>query len=471
MICPNCKKEIADASKFCEFCGTKLGVPNAGQVPPQPNAGQIPPQPNAGQIPPQQNAWQVPPQQNAWQVPPQQAPKKPIDKKKLGMIIGIAGAALVLLIIVIVLIATHKKTIDLEDYTKVTFSGYNGYGKATLNFDNEQFIKDIQEYGKFDRADKKSIENGDWSSVLSSSLDTYNAVNEVSYELNKDRKLSNGDTVKVSFKFDNDAASKIGIKFSGDAKKFKVKGLKKVKKINPFDYLTVSFTGTSPNASIETTVDVSSKDSSVQDAMDYVDFSADHSSGIAKGDKIVITAYADEEYLLEESGCKLEETTKEYTCDKVDEYVMKYADITEDYLGTIKKQAEDVIDAYFAEESEFIKADKITFEGYYFLTNKDVDTWSSHNILDLVYSATVKSKDKSFEKTKVYIPIEFTDVQKYADGQCFVNLDSWERKGSTSLQYDWWKQVTGYTKTDTMYNELVAARKAEYTEECTEKLK
>lgn len=456
MICSNCKKEINDNSKFCEFCGNKVeAIQSQGDVLSQTAAPVV--QNTGVQGVPVQN-------QNQMQIP--KAPKKSINKKLLAIIIGGGCAVLLLLIIIIVLIVTHKKTLDLQDYTKVSFEGYDGYGTAKIDFNHEKFMDDVEEYGDIDDVDTEDVNKiEDWAELLSDSADAYDAINDVSYKLDKSERLSNGDKVKVKYDFDNDKAAKIGLKFKGEEKAFEVKGLKKVKEINPFDDLTVEFSGMAPNAEVDIT------SNSSEEVMSEIRFEADKSSGIAKGDKITVTVNADEDYILENYGCKLKETSKEYVCENVDEYITKYADISAEYLETIKSQAQDIINSYFAEESEYIQSGKLTFEGAYFLTNKDISTWSSHNILDIVYSTTVKSKEKSFKKTKVYIPIEFTDVQKYADGKCYVKLDSYERKGSTSLEYNWWSKVSGYTSIETMYNELVAAQKADYTEECSDNLK
>lgn len=439
MICTNCKKEIADGSKFCEFCGNKVEA-----TPVQEQGMQS--APSGGQT-------------------VQATPKKPLDPKLLKIIIG-GAAALLVVILIIVLVVTRKKTIDLQDYTEVTFTGYDGYGKASIEFDSEKFYKDIKEYAKIDDTASDALKDGDWASALEDSLSTYTALDDIEYELDKDSKLSNGDTVTIKFEYDNDAAGEIGLKFKGNDEEFEVKGLDKVKSIDPFEYVTVEFTGTSPNASINWDVDYSS-----EDVMGSISFSASKTSEIAKGDTVTVTADADEDTLLENYGCKLSKTSKDFTCENVDEYITKYADISEDYLETIKKQAEDVLDAYFAGESQYIKADKLKFEGYYFLSCKNASTWGDHNILDLVYSTTVTSKDKAFKKSKVYIPVEFTNVMKYADGTFYVNLESGERKGQTDLSYSWYSRVSGYTATANMYNELVAVRKAEYTAEATEALK
>lgn len=451
MICSNCKKEISDDSKCCEFCGQKVEItPSQESNQPQSTEQAV------------QNS--VKEESLQEKLSNYKMPKKLLNKNVLAIVIGGGCVALLLVVFMIGLLMNRKKTLNLQDYTEVTFKGYDGYGTATLDFDNEKFMEDIKEYGDLDGVDTTDITDfEDLSLLLQGSTDAYSAVSGVSYELNQSDKLSNGSTVKVTYQFDNEKAAAIDLEFEGEEKEFKVKGLKEIQEIDPFENLVVTFTGMSPNAEVDITSNSSGE------VISEIDFEADKSEDIAKGDVITVTADADEEYLLENYGCKLKETSREYTCDKVDEYITKYADISEDYLEIIKSQAKDVIESYFAEQSEYIQAGKFNFEGAYFLTNKDSSTWDSHNILEIVYSSTVKSKDKSFKKSKVYFPVEFTNVQKHADGQCYVDLNSYERKGETSLQYSW-SNVSGYTNTATMYNELVVIRKAEYTGESSDNL-
>lgn len=472
MICKNCKREIKEGSKFCEFCGSKQEIAeqseNAQATPEQsaqPQMAQEPVQPQTqGQY--SQPQMQAQPGVNPQMYTPK-PPKKPMNKKVLGGIIGGGCAALILLIVVVVLVVTHKDTIDLQEYTKVEFSGYNGYGTAAIKFDSEKFWKDISEHADFDSDASSSMDSlSDIVNGISNTATTLYAGLDVDYKLNKDSKLSNNDAVKVEYEFDNDKVADLGIKFAGETKSFKVKGLKKVEEIDAFKDLTVKFDGTSPNAYV--TID---EDSSIE-AYRYISFSADKTSEIAKGDKVTVTAAYDKDVLLEQCGCTLKTDNKEYECENVDEYVTKYEDISQDYMeSTIKEQAVSEIKAYFAENTEELKLGALKFEGCYFLNSKTADTWNNHNYLEVVYSANVKSKTKAFKTTKVYFPVEFKDIQRYADGTYYVSLDYTEIMGNTDLSFGWFSSVKGYTKQAQMYNNLVATKKADYTDESTDSLK
>lgn len=385
-------------------------------------------------------------------------------KKRTGAIIG-AIVAVIVIFIVIILIVNHKKTIDLQDYTKVEFTGYNQYGTAEVNFDYEKFYEDVVDSMK--GGDSSRIHNlKEAANLASLGISSFSAVGSVSYKLNKDSKLSNGEKVKVTYRFDNEKAGEIGLKFKGETKEVTVSGLEKVKEFDPFKELKVTFTGVSPNASVEF------QSESDDDVVERISYETESTTGIAKGDKVTIKVDYNEDTILQEFGYKLSPTQKDYICNDVDEYIQKYSDISEEYLKTIQEQTQDVLDAYFAQNKDSFTAGSRKFEGAYYLVQKENDTsWGEENILYMIYSATVKSKEKSFSKTKVYFPVKYTNVEKYKDGTCYVDLNNSQMAGNSGLSYGWYSTVTGYVKKSLMYNELVATQKASYTEEVIGDLK
>lgn len=459
MICPKCNQNTADGSKFCEHCGAKIEEQTTGQQSPEVTAQESIPQGTqqiAPQEVPQEGIPQGIPQGASQQFTPVQ-PRKPVSK---GLIIGIA-AAVVVIIAAIILFATHKKKIDLADYTEVTFSGYDSYGKATIEFDEEALLDDLAQSAKnVKKPAKASGDDYDWSD-LASDLDGLTGYWELceglEWTLDKDFNLSNGDEVTVSFQFDNDTAKKYGIKFVGKDKTYTVSGLAEVREVDPFEDITVSFSGTAPNVYAEI------ENNSADEAVKNLYFTLDKSSGISKGDTVVVTVDYDEDYLLENYGCMLTSTSKEYTCDAVDAYIMDGSEVGEDVLGQMKEQAEDTIDAYFAQNSDYISVKDLNYVGYYFLAAKDEDTWGRKNIVYIVYSGTVSSREEDgFKKSTVYFPVYFGDVIKYADGTDYVDLSSADIEGSTDLEFDWWSTVSGYEKISNMKNELVTSKKDEY---------
>ena len=68
----------------------------------------------------------------------------------------------------------------------------------------------------------------------------------------------------------------------------------------------------------------------------------------------------------------------------------------------MKKQTEDVINAYFAGENKYIGVSDLKFEGTYFLYAKDENgwNWDGNNQIYIIYSGKVKSVEdkKAFEE-------------------------------------------------------------------------
>ena len=396
MICPNCKENMPDGSKFCANCGTKLTDTDAAFTIPQP------------------------------QNPLMQ--KKTIDTRVI--FVGIAAIAVIFM--AIILVVTHKKKINLNDYVTVVFEGYDSFGTASVDFDYDKLYKTLKD------ADSKAV------------------CNDLSWELDKDSELSNGDTVTLSFSFDNDTAKKYGIKFVGKDKEFTVADLEKVKVIDPFKDIEVTFSGTAPNANAYVT------NNSTEDVVQNLYFDIEPNYNLSKGDKVTVSVNADEEHILSEYGCKLSSTSKEYTCDNVDFYLTDGEELTEELLTNMKNHSLDTINAYFANNSKHLSASNKKYLGYYFLTNKEEGSWFERNIVYIVYTVKVKSMDKEFKDTTVYMPVKFTDALQYADGTQYVNMEYTPIQGRTTLKYNWWLYADGYETKTLMENELITAEKGKF---------
>lgn len=469
MICPKCNQANVEGAKFCSGCGSPLTItPDANAQ----NTQQAAQAQAAQSAQPQQTAQGAQPQQAAAQpgVQPQapqgtgavygQAKPSRIPADMLPKIIAGAAAAAVVLVLIIVLAVTHKTTIKLEDYTTVTFNGYDGYGTAEVSVDYDKMTEVIAKKGKFKGVAKTN------NDALNEIADSFIGAGgpsalaySVSYDVDKASGLSNGDKVKVVFSFDNDVAKKFKIKFKGENVTEKAEGLKKVKEWDPFKDLKVTFTGVSPNCSAEI------ENTGSEPAAEDIYYTTDPSSGLAKGDKVTVSVDYDEDTILSEYGVALTQTSKEYEVDAVDAYVTSTDEITDEVLGDMKDQAVDVITAYGASNKDYFTIRSAKYVGYYFLTEKESDSWNTHNYVYIVYSAVVRSKDKSFKPHTVYFPVEFTDVIQYADGTDYVDLNTDTISGSTNLTYSWWSSVSGYTKIKEMKSDLVSSRKSNYNEE------
>ena len=504
MICPKCNQANVEGAKFCSGCGSPLTITpdaNAQNTQPQQAAQtQATQSAQPEQTAQAQNAQGAQPQtaqaQNAQGAQPQaaqsaqaqqttaqpgvqpapqagqgggtvygQAKPSRIPDGMLPKIIAGAGAAVVVLVLIIVLAVTHKTTIKLEDYTTVTFNGYDGYGTAEVSLDYDKMTQVIAKKGKFKGIARTQNDTlNDLADSITDAVGPSSLAYSVSYDIDKDSSLSNGDKVKVVFSYDNDIAKKFKIKFKGESVTEKAEGLKAVKQWDPFKDLKVTFSGTSPDCSAEF------ENTGSEPAADDIYYEADSSSGLAKGDKITVTVNYDEDTLLEEYGVALTQDSKEYEVDNVDAYAASTEDITDEVLADMKDQTVDVITAYGANNKSDFTIRSAKYVGYYFLTEKS-DSYYTHNYVYIVYSAVVRSKNKSFKPHTVYFPVEFTNVIKYADGTGYVDLTSNSIRGTTDLEYGWWSHVSGYTKIKDMKSELVTARKGEFNEEIVGNLK
>ncbi|MDE6780311.1 MAG: hypothetical protein K2J40_02475 [Ruminococcus sp.] len=124
-----------------------------------------------------------------------------------------------------------------------------------------------------------------------------------------------------------------------------------VQKIDPFENLKVSFTGTFPESKITYTGGNS-----------YADYSADVTSGMKNGDVVTVTAGLDPYY---ENKYELTETTKEYTVDGLSAYAMTLDEIPEDMKTKMIKQTDDSILAYTAGWREENSLNSSEMIGYY----------------------------------------------------------------------------------------------------------
>lgn len=467
MKCLNCNKELPDDFLFCDECGTP--VQKAAQTEPVTQETITTPaasnmegtdnfqQDNNIQFDPNspQNTnfqldtnTQIPSQGNA------NTDMKPGIKLGTKGTIAIAAGCLcvVVAIVAVIFLSNRKTTLSLNDYVSMEYGGYDGYGTANVSLDREALEKKFAEIsGKEDIDDLED---------LSDALSFYTLEDSIGYDLDKYDSLSNGDKITLTWSYDNELAEKYKIEFEGDKKTFTVSDLKEVKEIDPFEDLEVTFSGTSPYATVSW--DMTSED----EIYNYISFDASKDDNLTDGETITITldTYDNDEYFLREYGCKFSQTSKEYTCENVDCYVMNAEDITEDLLETMKKATKAAVADYQSSIRSDVTISNVEYAGYYFLTLKDTEDnyWDDANTCYVIYSATVKSKHKEFKQSTVYFPVEYSNLINYADGTSNVDTDYVSIEGHSGIEYGWWDEISGYKKLSALKKELVTDQKERY---------
>ncbi|MFA9466058.1 MAG: zinc-ribbon domain-containing protein [Velocimicrobium sp.] len=430
-FCPNCGNEVQEENLFCANCGKALKESNASKP--------------------------------SCQTEHQEKKKSTnefIRKNKKILWIGFLTVIILIFVLVIrmLLIKSNENTLLLNGYMKIHSSGYNTVGTAESVFDYKSFERDLKNI--LETTSSSKVE-----ALIDASLNEYyvsDIEDMIKFELNKSQNLSNGDKVTLHFVFDNKKLKKYNIKLKAKDIKSKVNGLLDIKKVNPFDYITVKYTGVSPGASAEV---VNNSSEEFFSSLNFT-FKEEHEDCLRIGDTITLSIMSDDEQYALQNGYQFTETSKKYSCDSLDTYAMSMSDISDETLEYMKNKTvetlEDTLDLYDS------KAKKWNYEGCYFLVSKNIDTWGATNSIYVVYSTTLKSSYEDLNNEKIYFPIRFLNIVKHSDGTSSVD-DKFYYGASQWINS--FADFPGYDDTEAMYYYIIERDKADFAYEVTDGLK
>lgn len=458
MRCKNCNAELAVNANFCIKCGTPVGDATPAQPAQQATVtstvtddDDFEPTVFVGNMNATQSAGTE--KTSVSKTNTNHEAKNPAFRKYLPF-----AVIALLLILAFNLFIHRRKTIDLTKYATVEFNGSNGYGTAVLNWDSDKLTNDISKAIGYDKASTAKKEK--YANLFISILDI-----SMNSKLDKNSDLSNGDKVTLCLPYDNADLKQYRLRFKGDGKKVKVKGLDKIRKVDPFEYVEASFEGTSPNAEFHL-----KKKQTDENFVSALTFEASQDEGLKTGDKVTVTASCDGEknYLQKTFGVELSKTTMDYTVGNVSNYLFNVADLeASSQFADIQNQAETVFKADFAQNTDTLTYKDLKYEGYYFLTQKDGVDAEDYNRLYMIYSATIKTKYEDNPQTcKVYLPIRFRNLIQEGDGTFTVDLNDYARTGEEEIND---LGTEGYKNIANMQNDLITASGKEY--EGTENIK
>jgi hypothetical protein len=436
MFCTNCGSKIPDGSAFCDQCGAQQPV-----LQQQPNMAQQPVQP---------------------QVAPMKKPSK-------NVMIAVA-AVVVVAIIAIVAIKSIKPKINLNDYVVVEFDGYDTRGTAKVSFDKEAFTaayaKKIKFNGVLSESDRYELKNG--SSYCDLLLEYC-----VDDDLDFDSRLSNGDTVTLVWDCDDEKAlSEYGVKLSHEDTEYEVSGLKAVKEVDPFEDLTIEYSGISPSGYVNRITNNSTNEY-IKDAYYYTN----NGNNLSDGDEITVSVSLSwgEDYYLENYGVVFTSMEKNYTVEGLGNYVSSIDELTDDAITSMKKQAQDTLTAYAANtwRTGQVLGD-MEYLGLYLLTPKSSDYSTDNNQVILVFKVTANDSIDDYNvynESTYYYTTTFYNLVAMPDGTVTVDLTRYSTPNdnfSRVVQYGErsWEYYTyyyyGYETFDTMFNKSVTAKVEKY---------
>ena len=431
MRCRVCGSNNEDGSKFCWNCGNKLTEQSetrsssVNQPGIQQNSGDV--QHNQVGTPPKQVRMpqrQVPPGGFDWENGKKMAEErlqkgkniadgcvgqlkrvaenqtitdklKKISKKTWGII----GACVALVLVLLIVIALHKPTVNLNDYLKVTYGGYDGGGVAYTEIDWNSMKEDFE--------NKISYKRGMAQTGGMTPIDII-------------MELSNGDKVSYTWKVDKDAIAKLikcKIKYSDGSKK--VSGLKEMELFDPFKNLKVTFSGVEPNgeADIEYNGDMLSE----------YDFTCDKTSGLKNGDKIKISLTEDAGYYVDQYNKAPSVLEKEYKVKNLGKYLSKIKEVDTDGMNSARAKAQksisDMVDYWY----EDVTLDKVSYAGDYLQVAKDSDDYTK-NYYGVIYQINAHIQPDGGQRKDVvsYYSMKFENVIVGGDGKCEIDLDEYD---------------------------------------------
>lgn len=362
---------------------------------------------------------------------------EPGKKKRTALFLGIGAVLLLVLVVGIALMLTGKtKTIDLSTYTSVSYEGYNGYGKAELQFDRERFLSDWRKKirfgrGRLARSYKRAARGDDPADFL------YERFLEVSAALDtKERAdLKNGDSVQLHWSLDKDDDRDIqktfGVKLKHEDQSFTVEGLEEIRTFDPFAQIELRLDGTSPNgrASLE-----------IQDDSNFIrelTIELDKRDDLKNGDSV--TASIDEErvsYFIQKHGIAPSPLKKEYKIENLAAYAEKDSEVPEELLEKMKKDTVDKLQAELAWQSNSgVSYSGAEYIGNYFLNAKKEGRSGNRMVLVYKVTANVKFPEAGFDQNfNYYYYGSFSQILLKPDGS--YSIDSYFSTPANYVQFD-----------------------------------
>lgn len=307
--------------------------------------------------------------------------------------------------------------IDVFDGLQVTYSGLSGKGYAS--FDNSECDDFTQEYVYF------SCDESD---------------------------LSNGDTIIVTAKYDQNAADENLYIVESDTKEFTVSGLKEPIEIDPFENLGITYTGASPY--ITASIDSSKCDSMVNQ---FIQFEIEDKY-LRNGDTFTVTAVYNE-YDAEEYGFIVKEDTKTYTVENQPEYVTSLDGLD---LSALQAELDDKLAVFTAaNEGDFSFAD---VPMGYFLSIAEKNYRTSY-LVSLKTSFEDKFDDYNYNYNR-YIQIYEYTVNEGNAGQkkayVMVYANNIRKNSNGTIEWDIELGSKGYDNYDSLINDYVTSAKEYY---------
>ena len=362
-------------------------------------------------------------------------------------------------------------TIDLNKYITIEAEGYNEIGTAQYHFDTEAFKKDFG--GKI----KLSKQHKDELTATGMSPEEMLLNRCVSQKLNEDDYLSNDDIVTLEWDCDDLMAEEyFNTKLTYSDIPYTVSGLEELGSFDPFEYVDVSFSGTSPNGTITITPDTSRPE------MNYISFIPEKNGKLKEGDSVKVSATyivsIGDLVFAEKFGSLLGKTEETYTVEGLIKPVTDISEIPDDLYNKMDAQLQDSFHAHASTWDNPNALLELKPVGNYLLTLKDGmnDGWTVYpsNYLYFVYQVTMENQDDDPAPFVYYWYGYYKNITLLPDGTCTVDLSDYTKSESSKsfsltsgdyLECDAEHYVAGFKDLESFFNQQIVSKieQFEYT--------
>lgn len=266
-----------------------------------------------------------------------------------------------------------------KDYYSVEVTGSNGKGEVHVKTNSDMKKQIISENTPDDATD---FEEAAYEILLETM--------EVHCEPNEE--LENGDVVDIHVSVDEETLASKGIKFTDTDFTYTVEGLEEPVEIDPFEGLSVTFTGISPKAEAE--IEYTGDNEFVKE---HVRFINDTYGKYAIGDTITVKAsYTDS--FAEENNVIITQDEKEYTVSDIDEYLSEETDFSE-LDDLFYNEVQDIL----AASENFGVGAETDSRGFFNDAKSSFDQYTVNSYTITPYKAELCYENSSYDPMNTYV--------------------------------------------------------------------
>ena len=335
------------------------------------------------------------------------------------------------------------ETVDLTEYLKCEFSGYDGAGSVTVTLDTESLTTNLQAAFENDErgawlTETETGENVDYA------MEAASAAKEISsewrsyftLEISRQESLSNDDIITLDCTASEEMIylSYIGCYLKGGSAKTTVEGLEEPQEVDLAEALSVQFSGVCPLVKVEREVQ---NDLPYYYETNLYDFYYDERIIAENGDLYEGEILYDEEEMLN-NGYRVINNRFSYPISGLNSYHLSCTSLQEELLMPMESEMMEHARSYMAESYEDILEAADVRNGWivwdqvkialdsgkfaYFQTENDAG-----NCLFLVYRGLfpIRKGDRSATEKEVYYVVSGFNVQETADHQLIY--DNWKK--------------------------------------------